>query len=83
MKGKLFHSFGAAARKVQSSCVVGVTTLAPCMSPLFDLKLYLPLSSILISSQRVTLQKICNPCMESPDTVDKIINDMHASLLKL
>ena len=52
MKGKLFHSFGAAARKAQSPSVVGVTTLAPCRSPLFDLKLYLPLSSILISSKK-------------------------------
>ena len=70
MKGKLFHSFGAAARKAQSPSVVWVTTLAPCRSPLFDLKLYPPLSLILISSQRVTLQKICNPYMESPVTVD-------------
>ena len=69
--GELFHSFGAAAKKAQSPSVVRVTTLAACRrSPLFDLKLYPPPSLILLSSQGVTLYKICNPYMESPVTVD-------------
>ena len=71
---KLFHSFGAAAKKAQSPSVAWVTPLgASCRgSPLFDLKFYSALSLILISSQRVTLQKttICNPYIESPITVD-------------
>ena len=52
LKSKLFHSFGATAKKVRSPSVFLVITLGVCRrSPLFDLRLYLLLSLILISSQ--------------------------------
>ena len=75
---KLFHSFGAAAKKAQSPSVVWVTPLgASCRrSLLFDLKFYSAPSLILISSQRNVILVI-NKFTKSYTAKDNHLQSLH------